>query len=348
MRSLRKDLITATIAIVFLTVVLGIVYPLVVTGCLPGVVLERRQWQQDRSGRQGRRLEVDRPGLPRPARATSRAVRRRPNTAPTSPTSTTSGPNNKELSEFFEEELDAYLKRERPLRPGPDRRRRSRRRGHDLGLGRRPAHLRGQRPHPGPPHRRGPRPAAAPGARPDRRPHRRSLPRRLRRAGRERAAAQPRSRQGSSPMTDETLRNRPRSLVRPRDHAAGDSRLADQARSTPPGPQPGHVRGRGRRRHHHRRLADPGLRRPAARRRQRAGLVRLLDQRLALADRRLRQPRRGAGRGSGQGAGRRVALDADRDRRPPRRRRREARLGVAPRRRGRGRRRARRSPATAP
>jgi potassium-transporting ATPase KdpC subunit len=31
MRSLRKDLITATIAILFLTVVLGIVYPLVVT-----------------------------------------------------------------------------------------------------------------------------------------------------------------------------------------------------------------------------------------------------------------------------------------------------------------------------
>ena len=138
-------------------------------------------------------------------------------------------------------------------------------------------------------------------------------------------------------MTDETLRNRPSLAVRPRDHAAGGRRLAGQARPPPPDPQPGDVRGRGRRRDHHRWLADPGLRRPAARRRRRAGLVRLLDRRLALADRDLRQLRRGAGRGPGQGPGRRAALDAHRDRRPAARRRREGGLGAAPRRRRRGR-----------
>ena len=41
------------------------------------------------------------------------------------------------------------------------------------------------------------------------------------------------------------------------------------------GTQPGDVRGRDRRRHHDGRLADPGLRRRAARRRRRAGLVHL-------------------------------------------------------------------------
>ena len=138
-------------------------------------------------------------------------------------------------------------------------------------------------------------------------------------------------------MTDETLRNRPRSLF---DRAIMLRAIVDSLTKLDPRHQ----------------LRNPVMfvvevgavittggwliqvfGGAAARRRRRAGLVRLLDRRLALAHRRLRQLRRGAGRGPGQGAGRRAALDADRDRRPPRRRRREARLRAAPRRRRRGR-----------
>ena len=93
--------------------------------------------------------------------------------------------------------LAAYLALERPYDPGLTARRRARRRGDDLGLRRRPAHLRGQRAHPGPPRRRGARPAARPRAaswstsNTDGR-----VARRPRRARRERARAQPRPRPG--------------------------------------------------------------------------------------------------------------------------------------------------------
>ena len=104
-----------------------------------------------------------------------------------------------------------------------------------------------------------------------------------------------------------------------------------------PDPQPGDVRGRGRRRDHHHRLADPGVRRRAARRRRRAGLVHVHGRDLALADGRVRQPRRGARRGPRQGAGRCPAGDAHGHHRPPARRARGAGLGAAARRRGRRR-----------
>src|SRR5262249_37099698 len=75
------------------------------------------------------------------------------------------------------------------------------------------------------------------------------------------------------------------------------ARVGAQARPAHPSPQPGDVRGRDRRADHHRRLADPGVRRQAAGRRARARLVHLLDHGLAVAHGRLRQPRRGARRG---------------------------------------------------
>ena len=50
-----------------------------------------------------------------------------------------------------------------------------------------------------------------------------------------------------------------------------------------------------------------------ARRRRRARVVHVHGRGLAVADRRVRQPRRGAGRGPRQGPGRRAARDAHRD-----------------------------------
>ena len=78
--------------------------------------------------------------------------------------------------------------RPRRRRAGADRRR------HRVGLGRRPAHLRRQRPPPGPAGGRRARAVRRRGARARRRPHRRPVARVPRRGGRERAGAQPRPR----------------------------------------------------------------------------------------------------------------------------------------------------------
>ena len=80
--------------------------------------------------------------------------------------------------------------------------------------------------------------------------------------------------------------------------SARADRLAAQARPARAGPQPGDVRGRDRRGHHDRRLADPG--RSAASRSAAATSRRWFTftvAHLAVADGRLRQPRRGARRG---------------------------------------------------
>jgi K+-transporting ATPase ATPase C chain len=114
---MRKDLITATLAIVFLTLLLGIAYPLLTTGiaqlAFPGAA-------------NGSRIEVDGKlvgskligqdfkGLPR-------YFQSRPSATGYSADVThfnNLGPNSRELSEFFEDELETYLARERRHLPG--------------------------------------------------------------------------------------------------------------------------------------------------------------------------------------------------------------------------------------
>jgi K+-transporting ATPase ATPase C chain len=117
MNGLRKDLITATIAIVFLTLVLGVAYPLITTG-VSRVVFPNAS--------DGSRIEVD--GklvgsklIGQDFRGLPRYFQGRPSATGYSANVTyfnNLGPNNKELSEFFEEELNAYLARERPYDPG--------------------------------------------------------------------------------------------------------------------------------------------------------------------------------------------------------------------------------------
>ena len=117
MTGLRKDLITATIAIVFMTLVLGIAYPLITTGVAQVLFPNASN---------GSRIEVngkvvgskligqDFRGLPR-------FFQGRPSATEYSADVTffnNLGPNSKELSESMEEELHDYLKRERPYNPG--------------------------------------------------------------------------------------------------------------------------------------------------------------------------------------------------------------------------------------
>jgi potassium-transporting ATPase KdpC subunit len=117
MNGLRRDLITATIAIAFLTLLVGIAYPLLTTG-VAQVLFP--------SAANGSKIEVegrvvgseligqDFRGLPR-------YFQSRPSATGYSADVTyfnNLGPNDRELSEQMEGELGAYLRRERPYDPG--------------------------------------------------------------------------------------------------------------------------------------------------------------------------------------------------------------------------------------
>jgi potassium-transporting ATPase KdpC subunit len=117
MNGLRKDLITATIAIVFFTVLLGIAYPLLTTGVAQVLFPSTSNGSKIEVGGKAVGSELigqDFRGLPR-------YFQSRPSATEYSANVTffnNLGPNNRELSEFMEEELAAYLKRERPYDPG--------------------------------------------------------------------------------------------------------------------------------------------------------------------------------------------------------------------------------------
>ncbi|MGC1164664.1 MAG: potassium-transporting ATPase subunit KdpC [Solirubrobacterales bacterium] len=117
MGGLRKDLATAALAIAFLTLLLGIAYPLVTTGVaqlafpnasngskieMNGEVVGSKLIGQDFGGK-------------------PRYFQSRPSATGYSANVTyfnNLGPNSRELSDFFAEQLADYLKRERPYDPG--------------------------------------------------------------------------------------------------------------------------------------------------------------------------------------------------------------------------------------
>lgn len=117
MNGLRKDLTTAAIAVVFLTVLLGVGYPLVTTGVAQLAFP---------SASDGSRIEMngkvvgskligqDFKGLPRYFQSRPSATEYSGNVTYFN----NLGPNSRELADFFTEQLAAYLKRERPYDPG--------------------------------------------------------------------------------------------------------------------------------------------------------------------------------------------------------------------------------------
>lgn len=117
MNNLRKDLTTAAIAIVFLTLVLGLAYPLLTTG-VSQVLFPNAS--------NGSKIELDGKVvgsklIGQDFRGQARYFQGRPSATEYSANVTffnNLGPNNRKLSEFFAEQLDGYLKRERPYDPG--------------------------------------------------------------------------------------------------------------------------------------------------------------------------------------------------------------------------------------
>jgi len=135
---MRKDLITATTAIVFFTVLVGLAYPLLTTGVaqvlFPNasngskIEVDGRAVGSELIGQDFRRPVLDENGKPvldeeeEPVLEADPAYfQSRPSVTGYSANVTyfnNLGPNNKELSEFMEEELQAYLKLEGPYNPG--------------------------------------------------------------------------------------------------------------------------------------------------------------------------------------------------------------------------------------
>ena len=117
MNNLRKDLITATIAIVFFTLLLGLAYPLLTTGISQLLFPNASN---------GSKIELDGKVvgsklIGQDFRGQARYFQSRPSVTEYSANVTffnNLGPNSKELAELFEEELETYLARERRYSPG--------------------------------------------------------------------------------------------------------------------------------------------------------------------------------------------------------------------------------------
>jgi potassium-transporting ATPase KdpC subunit len=117
MGSLRKDLTTGAIAIVAMTLVLGIAYPLITTGVAQVLFPNASD---------GSTIELD--GrvvgsklIGQDFRGEPRFFQGRPSATEYSADVTffnNLGPNDRELSESMKEQLDGYQKRERPYDPG--------------------------------------------------------------------------------------------------------------------------------------------------------------------------------------------------------------------------------------
>ena len=263
---MRRDLTASIVAAVVFTVLFGLVYPLVTTGVAQVLFPDKADGSRvERDGEvvgseligQGfQRAQADPEGGARQvrqegdqgarSRATSSRARRSPATRRNVTFFNNLGPNNKELSQLFAANLEAYLALEGALHPGLEARRRPGRRGHDLGLGRRPPHLGGQRPHPGEPRRRGARPAARAGQRADRRQHRRPRLGVLGEPGVNVLELNLALDEEAGAMTDvartgASIFDRALLLAGARSPACASSTRASV-------PQPGHVRGRDRRR----------------------------------------------------------------------------------------------------
>jgi K+-transporting ATPase ATPase C chain len=136
--SLRKDIVRSLVGIVVFSLLLGLAYPLVVTGAaqvlFPGAADGSRVRMGDEVvgseliGQDFRRPVLDKNGKPLLDEEEEPVLEPNPIYFQSRPSVTgyssnvtyfnNLGPNNRELSEYFAEQLDAYLALERPYNPG--------------------------------------------------------------------------------------------------------------------------------------------------------------------------------------------------------------------------------------
>ncbi len=115
---MRRDLVTSVLAIVAITILFGVVYPLVVTGVAQVAFPARANGSKlTQNGRViGSRL------IAQDFRGQARYFQERPSTATSYNAASTAftnlGPNSIAASNTFDRSLEAYLRRERPYDPG--------------------------------------------------------------------------------------------------------------------------------------------------------------------------------------------------------------------------------------
>jgi K+-transporting ATPase ATPase C chain len=114
---MRRDVIPSILAIVVITVVFGIAYPLATTGVAQVLFPNKADGSQvERGGKVlGSRL------IGQDFRGNARYFQSRPSATDYNPAGTffnNLGPNQRELRDQFRENLAVYLKRERPTSPG--------------------------------------------------------------------------------------------------------------------------------------------------------------------------------------------------------------------------------------
>ncbi len=233
---MRKDIITSAIGIVVLTLLCGIVYPLARHRRQPGRFPRQRQRPEALCRRQARRLEDHRPAVRRSSRQERQAAGRqerqpghepRPEVLPEPARRrryragqrgrrrafSNLGPNSVATEQAIAANIAGlHRAREAATYPGLTAAHDPGRRGQQLRVGHRPGHLGRQRRHPGAPGRAVRHLSLCPGRSADLRVHPRTRARVLRRARRQRAAAQPRPRrpQRRPLMSTTTLRHTPR------------------------------------------------------------------------------------------------------------------------------------------
>ena len=115
---MRRDLINSALAIAVFTLLLGLAYPLLTTG------VAQLAWPNKADGsqieRDGEAVGSRLIGQDFSGRGGARYFQSRPSVTEYSPNATffnNLGPNNAELRALFEENLAAYLERERPFNP---------------------------------------------------------------------------------------------------------------------------------------------------------------------------------------------------------------------------------------
>ncbi len=136
---MRRDLLTSLIAVVFLTVVFGLAYPLAFTGVAQVLFPGKADGSKITENGQvvGSKLIAQKlhqqDGKPDPA--TSSRAPRRPATTRPSPSSATSAPTAATREHEVKANLARLPEARGPLRPGPDRGGRPGRRDHPVGVG---------------------------------------------------------------------------------------------------------------------------------------------------------------------------------------------------------------------
>jgi potassium-transporting ATPase KdpC subunit len=108
---MRKDLVTSALAVVVFTLVLGLAYPLVMTGVSQVAFHDKANGSPLAGGSKllARPFKGARDFHPRPSQT---------NYGITPTAFSNRGPNQKSAKAFYEEQLASYLKLERPFTPG--------------------------------------------------------------------------------------------------------------------------------------------------------------------------------------------------------------------------------------